>query len=100
MVSQTAERLDSARKSSGDDIYIFQLFDNSFHMARSEGIYLPHSKDSSGRYHVYGEAVLASRETQFEMFHTCLSLLKITAGKNSVILAPLPRYLFSRCCED
>ncbi len=54
MVSQAAERLDSARKSSGDDIYIFQLFDNSFHMARSECIYLPHSQDSSGRYHVYG----------------------------------------------
>ncbi len=70
-------------------------------MARSEEcIYLPHSKDSNGKYHVYGEAVLAPRDTQFEMFRTCIPILKQATGKNSVILAPLPRYMYSRCCED
>jgi hypothetical protein len=90
LVSQTAEQLDAAGKSSGDNIFIFPLFDNSFHMARSEEcICLPHSKDSSGRYHVYGEAVLAPRDTQFEMFRTCIPILKMASGKNSIILAPL-----------
>jgi hypothetical protein len=70
-------------------------------MARSdECIYLPHSKDSNGKFHVYGEAVLAPRDTQFEMFRTCIPILKQASGKNSIILAPLPRYLYSRCCED
>jgi hypothetical protein len=97
----TSEQLDAAGKSTGEDFFIFQLFDNSFHMARSEEcIFLPHSKDSNGRYHVYGEAVLAPRDTQFEMFRTCIPILKLATGKNSIILAPLPRYMYSRCCED
>jgi hypothetical protein len=62
--------------------------------------YLPHSKDFNGKYHVYGEAVLAPRDTQFEMFRTCIPILKQASGKNSIILAPLPRYLYSRCCDD
>jgi hypothetical protein len=101
LVKLTTERLDAAGKSSGEDFFIFQLFDNSFHMARSEEcIYLPHSKDSNGKYHVFGEAVLAPRDTRFEMFRTCIPILKQATGKNSVILAPLPRYMYSSCCED
>jgi hypothetical protein len=101
LVKLTSECLDAAGKSAGEDFFIFQLFDNSFHMARSEECtYLPHSKDSNGRYHVFGEAVLAPRDTQFEMFRTCIPILKQAAGKNSVMLAPLPRYLYSSCCED
>jgi hypothetical protein len=40
LVSQTAEQLETARKCSGDDIYIFQLFDNSWLAWRSVQ-YLP-----------------------------------------------------------
>jgi hypothetical protein len=57
-----------------DDVYVFQLFDNNFHMVRSKKcVYLPHSKDASRNYLVYGEA-------QFEMFCACLLLLKIGEG--------------------
>jgi hypothetical protein len=79
----------------------YQLFDNSFHMARSEEfVLLPHSKDASGCYHVFGEAVLAPRDTQFDLFRTCLPLLKLSEGKKALILSPLPRYLYERCCAD
>jgi hypothetical protein len=37
---------------------------------------------------MYREAVLASRDSQFEMFPACLPLLKMAAGK--IILTPLP----------
>jgi hypothetical protein len=57
-----------------------------------EGVYLPHSKDASAKYHVhvYREAVLASRDSQFEMFPACHPLLKMAAGKKAIILTPLP----------
>jgi hypothetical protein len=56
------EKVAEAGGGSKEDIYVFQLYDNSFHMARTEDcIYLPHSKDSCGNYHVFGEAVLAPR---------------------------------------
>jgi hypothetical protein len=95
------EKVAEAGGGSKEDIYVFQLYDNSFHMARTDDcIYLPHSKDSCGNYHVFGEAVLAPRDSQFEMFRASLPLLRKADGKRTVIMAPLPRYLYSRCCDD
>jgi hypothetical protein len=72
-----------------DDICVFQQFEKSFHIARSdECVYLPHSKDASERYHVFNNAVLAPRDSQFKMFCACLLLLKKAEGKRAIILAP------------
>jgi hypothetical protein len=99
--ASAVESLLSLASMKIEDVYIYQLFDNSFHMARSEEfVLLPHSKDASGRYHVFGEAVLAPRDTQFDLFRTCLPLLKLSEGKKALILSPLPRYLYERCCAD
>jgi hypothetical protein len=88
------------RKLEGGRVRFPQLFDDSLHRTCSEDCeYLPHSKDARRKYHVYGEAVLASRESKFEMFWACLPLLQMAKGRRTIILAPLPRYLFSRCCK-
>jgi hypothetical protein len=57
---------------------VFQLVDKSFHMALSNDcVHLPRSEDAAVKYHVFGEAVLAPKETQHEMFRTCVPLLKL-----------------------
>ncbi len=37
---------------------------------------------------------------EINQLETCLPLLKLAEGKTAIILAPLPRYLYSRCCSD
>ncbi len=80
---------------------VFQLVDKSFHMALSNDcVHLPHSKDAASKFHVFGEAVLAPKETQHEMFRTCVPLLNSAEGKRAIMMGPLPRYLYTRCCAD
>jgi hypothetical protein len=70
-------------------------------MALSDGCaHLPHSKDTDGKYRVFGEPVLATRDTQYEMFRTWIPLFKLSEGKNAVMRGPLPRDLHTRCCGD
>ncbi len=40
------------------------------------------------------------RGTQFEMFWTCLPLLKLAEGKKVIIMASPPRYICSRFYDD
>jgi hypothetical protein len=66
-------------------------------------VHLPHWKDTAGKYSVFGEAVLAPRgvgDTRYEMFSTCIPLLKLAEGKIAVMLGPLSRDLDTICCGD
>ena len=82
-------------------VVVFQLYDSSFHLARTEeGSLLPACKTGDGLYHVHGEAIVAPKESQFAAFTATKDVLA-TAGKlQKIIVSPLPRYLYAGCCSD
>ncbi len=89
------------RQKIGKRCFVFQLVDNSYHMALSnECVHLPNFKGADSKYHIYGETVLFLRDTQYEMLRTCIPLLNLAEGKCTNMLGPLPRYLYSRCWDD
>ena len=100
MVDLMKEKLGEVK---GDCTVIYQLFDNSFHMAKTEeGGLIPAVRESGpgGKFHVQGEAVFAPKELQYAIFNQVKPLLEVAEPYQRVMISPLPRYLESRCCDQ
>ena len=79
-----------------DCTVVFQLFDNSFYMARTEegGLILAVKEATAGRkYHIHGELVFAPKELQYSVFNTVKPVLDAAASFQKIVISPLPRYL-------
>ncbi len=104
-VASMKELLEEKVAESGgarlNDVYVFQLWDNTLHAAWAEdSATIPHTKDSLGRFHVHGDAFIVPVSTQTEVFKMLLPLLRTASSHSSVLVGPLPRYLYVSCCRD
>ena len=83
-------------------VVIFQLFDNSVYMAKTEdGAIMPCRKEGeSHRYHVDGDLMLAPKELLRDIINTCTPVLKAAGETKKIIVTPLPRYTAHGCCGD
>ncbi len=52
---------------------------------------------SGGRFHLGGETVVSPLDT---FLKTIEAIIPILSAMPCVIIPPLPRYLFARCCDD
>jgi lysophospholipase L1-like esterase len=55
---------------------------------------------SGGRFHLGGKTVVSSSDIFSKTTNAILPVLRAAKGKPCVIIPPLPRYLFARCCDD
>jgi hypothetical protein len=104
-VASMKELLEQKIAESGgarlNDVYVFQLWDNTLHAAWAENsATIPHTKDSLGKYHLHGEAIIVPVSTQTDVFKMLLPLLRTACNHSSVLVGPLPRYLYVSCCRD
>jgi hypothetical protein len=98
---QLESRVAESVSARHNDVYVFQLWDNSLHAAwAEESATIPHTKDSLGKYHVHGDAIIVPAAAQTEIFKLVLPLLTVAKRHSTVLLGPLPRYLYSACCRD
>ena len=99
MVDLVKQRLEEA---SPGCVVVYQLYDSSFHFARTEeGSLVPACKSpGDGRFHTHGEAVVAPKESQFAAFSATKGVLEAAGKLQRVLISPLPRHLFTGCCSD
>ena len=83
-------------------VVVFQIFDTSFHFARTEdgGLVPACRATSDAKFHVHGESVVAPKESQFSAFTVAKDVLLAAAKHQIIIISPLPRYLYGKCCLD
>ena len=82
-------------------IVLIQPFDNSiFFASKARGEKILTRKGSDGKYHVEGELKMVSKEDMKNMFLETIPMIKAAKGKKVLIMGPLPRYIYSRCCRD
>ena len=83
-------------------VVVLQIFDTSFHFARTEdGGLVPACRSADdARFHVHGESVVAPKESQFSAFSVSKEIMLAAAKHQLIIISPLPRYLYNRCCAD
>jgi hypothetical protein len=56
--------------------------------------------NSDGKYHLGGKVVITPTDVFKKVVSNVLPIFKAKGKKPCVIVPPLPRYLFSRCCRD
>ena len=80
---------------------IFYLLDNSVYYARWEdGSTIPARRGHDGQFHVDGDLVVATKQTQEKVFEMVGELLSLVKGRKRVVVLPLPRYITAGCCDD
>ena len=80
---------------------VFQLLDNNIFFSKFEdGSLCPSRRTGDGNYHVEGELVVASRESQFAILKMCAPLWEAAKGRHMVVVGPMPRYVTEGCCPD
>ena len=57
-------------------------------------------KTVDSHYHVDGELVIASRDTQYSILKLCMPLWEAANGRHMVVVAPMPRYVKAGCCPE
>jgi hypothetical protein len=79
---------------------ILQLLDNStFEALTAEGTRIPPRK-CEGRHHLDGHIAVPDRATVTTMMRICRPIFNATAGINTVMVGPMPRYVSAGCFQD
>ena len=69
---------------------VFQLLDNNMFFSRFEdGSLCPARRATDGKYHVDGELVIASRESQFAILKLCGPLWEAAKGLRMIVVGPI-----------
>jgi hypothetical protein len=99
-LNQAAAYITELSMGSGDTL-VMDLWSNSAHMGTDEmGIPSRAQKSpADGHYHVLGE-LQAAPKTMFSLILSMAKGVMDAAGGSTIILvAPLPRYILSKCCD-
>jgi hypothetical protein len=87
---------------NGDDRIVLDLLSNSAFMGTdAEGLPSPAFAGEDGTYHIPGSLAVAPPQAIKKILGNCEQIGKICSNANLVVLvAPIPRYVTKKCCED
>jgi hypothetical protein len=87
-------------KAHENDAFVFDLLGNSsIRFEQVDGTTAMPFK-SNGRFHLGGNVVVAPPDIFKDVINKVLPILSAKGDKPCVIIPPLPRFLFARCCND
>jgi hypothetical protein len=82
-------------------VVLIQLLDNSIYQCTlPNGDKVLPKKGRDGKYHAEGELHVVNRDTVRELFSTLQPIFRAVREFKTILLTPLPRYLWSRCCSN
>ncbi len=87
-------------KSLDAGAFVFDLLSNSTLRFEQFDWTMSLPFKSNGKFHYGGKVLLASNDLFKKLVVSILPILKAKGDKPCVILPPLPRGLFSQCCND
>jgi hypothetical protein len=86
---------------SKKNVILVQLLDNSCYECKTQdGDRVLPKRGKDGKYHVPGELRVIGKDTLREHFLSLQPLFKTAKNFKVIVLTPLPRYLWHRCCDN
>jgi hypothetical protein len=83
------------------NIILVQLLDNSCYECKTQdGDRVLPKRGKDGKFHVPGELRVIGKDTLREHFLSLQPLFKTVKNFKVIVLTPLPRYLWHRCCGN
>jgi hypothetical protein len=99
MASDLADKIRDLDPSN--TVVSIQLLDNSCFVSKTpDGDRILPRRQSDGKYHVVGELAVIDKDTLREHFLALQPIFKVVRAFKVIVLTPLPRYLWNRCCGD
>jgi hypothetical protein len=99
MASDIEEKL--VELDPANTVVLVHLLDNSIYQCKHDnGDRTLPKRGRDGNYHAEGELSIVNRDTLRELFSSLQPIFKADKNFQCILLSPLPRYLWSRCCED
>jgi hypothetical protein len=100
-VDSLTQEISKAVAGLNNPILVLTLLDNAyFQTGQADGSIIPNSRDITGIYHVDGDLICGPAETAKKLFTQLIPALKTFQELDKILLVPLPRYLWSACCDD
>jgi hypothetical protein len=82
------------------DLILLQVLDNnSFFVAKDDGSLSLPVKGSDKKFHITGDLRVATKDQTGSILKTVKPLLDIMPSVTKIMILPVPRYCYSRCCE-
>jgi hypothetical protein len=82
-------------------VVLIQLLDNSvFECLTEQGDKILPKRGDDGKFHAPGTLKVIGKDSLRDLFMKMQPIFKIVKNFNVVLLSPLPRYLWHRCCGD
>jgi hypothetical protein len=53
-----------------------------------------------GKYHITGSLMVAQPTLTKRVLLDCLPIAEALKGTGTVLLSPVPRYVYEKCCKD
>jgi hypothetical protein len=83
-----------------DNVIVIQLLDNSSNECKTtNGDRVLPKRGRDGKFHAVGELGVIGKDTLREHFMAMQPIFRAIKGFK-LVLTPLPRYLWNRCCDD
>jgi hypothetical protein len=82
-------------------VVVIQLLDNSvFDCHTNQGDRVLPKRGKDRKFHAPGELKVIGKDSLRNLFMLLQPVFKAIKGFKGIILSPMPRYLWQRCCED
>jgi hypothetical protein len=84
-----------------DDTVILDLLSNSVFMGTdSSGLPTEALRAEDGSYHIVGSLAVAPASVTKKILAGCSTLAKVLKGTGTVLISPIPRCVYSKCCDN
>jgi hypothetical protein len=95
---------DSIRRAIEQDdpvaVVLFTLDGSTFFAKKEDGSRMLPRKGDDGVYHVEGDLVVASPDTQSEHLDLMKPVFDAIGRKPGLVISPMPRYIIDGCCQN
>ena len=100
-VPDLVKQIEEAMAVSEPEVVVFEMLDNLLYMGKNQEGETRHSKwDKHRVYHVVGDLIMASKESQLSIYRLLKPIFMAIGSKPFLLITPFPRYMFQACCED
>ncbi len=100
VIAEIANRL-AELKLTKEDTVVLDLLSNSVFMGTDQiGLPTEALRAEDGIYHIVGSLAVAPASVTKKILAGCSALAKVLKCTGTVLIAPIPRYVYSKCCGN
>jgi hypothetical protein len=99
-IAQLVEKLDSLKLSKNDTVVLDLLSNVAFMGADDGGLPTEAIWAEDGRYHVIGSLTTAPPSVIKKNLALCTPMGEVLGNAGTVLVSPVPRYMYNRCCGN